>query len=177
VTSWGEKMTDRYTVYPRTLTFLLNAGDVLLIQRSQGARLFPGLYNGVGGHVERGEDVLSAACREVREETGLDTPDLRLRCLLHVNEGAGQPGVLVFVFLGHTQQRDVVESGEGTLHWVPLSQVGKLNLLPDLLPLLTKILERPDDMCPTFARSTISADSNTWEIHFEMHPGAGRVSV
>jgi 8-oxo-dGTP diphosphatase len=58
-------MEGRYTVYPRTLTFLLQGGDVLLIQRSPNARLFPGLFNGVGGHVERGENVLSAARREV----------------------------------------------------------------------------------------------------------------
>jgi NADH pyrophosphatase NudC (nudix superfamily) len=64
------QMEGRYTAYPRTLTFLLQGGDdVLLIQRSPNARLFPGLFNGVGGHVERGENVLSAARREVHRCT------------------------------------------------------------------------------------------------------------
>lgn len=160
-------MKKRYMVYPRTLTFLLNGErDVLLIQRSPDARLFPGMFNGVGGHIERGENVLSAAQREVHEETGLDVPDLMLRCLLHVDEGGDRPGVLVFVFVGNAEQRDVVESSEGSLHWVPLEGIGELNLMPDLPPLLDRILTLPASTAPIFARSNISADGDNWEIHF-----------
>ncbi len=158
-------MTERYAVYPRTLTFLLDGDDVLLIQRSPGARLFPGVYNGVGGHVERGEDVLSSARREVREETGLDVPELALRCLLHVDEGAGRPGVLVFVFVGQAGRRDVTASSEGTLHWVPLARLHELNLLPDLPPLLARLLSLPPGAAPLFARSTIPP-AGGWAIHF-----------
>jgi 8-oxo-dGTP diphosphatase len=157
-------MTDRYTVYPRTLTFLLDGDDVLLIKRSSRVRLFPGMYNGVGGHVERGEDVLSSARREVREETGLDVPDLSLRCLLHVDEGADRPGVLVFV--GQTERRDVTASDEGSLHWIPSSRVHELDLLPDLPPLLARILDTPLDAAPIFARSTIPPDGGDWQIEF-----------
>jgi 8-oxo-dGTP diphosphatase len=159
-------MSDRYIVYPRTLIFLLNGDDILLIERSPNARLFPGMYNGVGGHVERGEDVLSSAQREIREETGLDVPDLSLRCLLNVDEGADRPGVLVFVFVGHLERRDVAASSEGTLHWVPLAHIGELNLLPDLPPLLTRVLALPADAAPVFARSTITLDDVGWEIDF-----------
>ncbi len=159
-------MAERYAVYPRTLTFLLDGDEVLLILRSPDAPLFPGLYNGVGGHVERGEDILSSARREVREETGLDVPDLALRCLLHVNEGPTRPGVLVFVFVGWPGQRDVTASGEGTLHWVPLSRLHTLNLLPDLPPLLSRIVSLPPSAAPLFARSTIPPAGDGWEIHF-----------
>jgi 8-oxo-dGTP diphosphatase len=164
-------MKERYVLYPRTLTFLLNGEDILLIQRSPDARLFPGMFNGVGGHIERGENVLSAAQREVHEETGLDVPDLMLRCLLHVDEGADRPGVLVFVFVGHIQQRDVIESSEGTLHWVPLERIGELNLMPDLAPILTRILAPTASMVPIFGRSTISPDGDSWEIHFTTQAG------
>ena len=157
---------DRYMLYPRTLTFLVNGDDVLLIHRSPSARLFPGFYNGVGGHIERGEDVLSAARREVREETGLDVPDLALRSILHVDEGSDRPGVLVFVFVGHTQRRDVIHSAEGTLHWVPLSRISDLNLLPDLPPLLSRVLKPHTDVFPVFAYSTVSQDEGKWEINF-----------
>jgi 8-oxo-dGTP diphosphatase len=159
-------MDERYTLYPRTLTFLLNGDEILLMQRSPEARLFPGMYNGVGGHVERGEDMLSAARREVREETGLDVPDLTLRGLLHVDEGADRPGVLVFIFVGHVQQREVRPSAEGTLHWVPFARIGELTLLPDLPPLLAYVLGHAGDGGPIFARSTIPRDGGAWEIHF-----------
>lgn len=158
----------RYIVYARTLTFLFNENDVLLIHRSAEATLFPGVYNGVGGHIERGEDILSAAQREVREETGLEVTNLSLHGLLHVDEGMDQPGVIVFVFAGHAPQRDVIESSEGALHWIPLEQIGQVNLLPDLPPLLARIVAalRSSSVLPFFAHSTISNDSGEWEIHF-----------
>jgi 8-oxo-dGTP diphosphatase len=153
-------------LYPRTLSFLLSGKDVLLIRRSSRADLFPGVFNGVGGHVERGEDILSAARREVREETGLDVSDLSLRCVLHVNEGTDRPGVLVFVFVGHTQDRGVAESSEGTLHWVSLAHINELNLMPDLPPILNRVLAIPEDAQPLFARSVISPDEGIWDLQF-----------
>jgi 8-oxo-dGTP diphosphatase len=161
-------MEERYTAYPRTLTFLLREGEVLLIQRSSTARLFPGLFNGVGGHVERGENILAAARREVYEETGLNVTNLMLHCLLHVDEGADRPGVLVFVFVGHVQQRDVIDSSEGTLHWVPLERIEELSLVPDLPLILTRILTLPASEAPQYAHSAISPDGNrlhklSWE--------------
>jgi 8-oxo-dGTP diphosphatase len=153
-------------LYPRTLTFLLSGKDVLLIHRSPHADLFPDVFNGVGGHVERGEDILSAARREVAEETGLDVPDLSLRCILNVDEGADRPGVLVFVFVGHTEQRDVVASSEGNLHWIPLARINDLDLMPDLPPILNRVLALPYDAQPLFARSVISPDEGIWKIQF-----------
>jgi 8-oxo-dGTP diphosphatase len=165
-------MEERYTAYPRTLTFLLREREVLLIQRSSTARLFPGLFNGVGGHVERGENVLAAARREVLEETGLNVANLMLRCLLHVDEGADRPGVLVFVFVGHVQQRNVIDSYEGTLHWVSLERIEELSLVPDLPLILPRILTLPKSEAPQYAHSTISPDGNTlhklsWETAHE----------
>jgi 8-oxo-dGTP diphosphatase len=140
-------MTDRYTVYPRTLVFLLNGENVLLIKRSERARLFPGLRNGIGGHVERGEDVLASALREVREETGLEVDRLSLCGVMHIGESqyhdapaSGGPGALVFIFVGHTDSRQVRASDEGELAWVPLDQLDDVALMPDLHDLLPRVL-------------------------------------
>lgn len=143
----------RYTVYPRTLIFLLHGSDVLLIKRSPRARLFPGLFNGLGGHVERGEDVLSAARRELREESGLDISDLRLRAVVHVNEAPNRPaapGALVFVFVGHTHQRQVQPSAEGELVWMPVHQLPEHEAAPNLKPLLHAVLHLSNDRAPLF---------------------------
>ena len=81
---------DKEALAPATLaavTIPVNAnGDVLLTQRA-----FRGMYDGMwvfpGGHVDVGESLMSAAVREVREETGLGVDGASLQPLA-VWEGA-----------------------------------------------------------------------------------------
>ena len=86
---------DRYSVIPRTLIFITRDDAVLLLKGSPTKRLWPGLYNGVGGHIEKGEGVLSAARRELKEETGLDVKQLWL-CGTVTVDLAGNTGILFF---------------------------------------------------------------------------------
>ena len=75
----------RYQVIPRTLCFVTQGMTSCCFRGGPHKRLWAGLYNGVGGHIEPREDVYSAARREIREETGLEVADLRLRALIHVD--------------------------------------------------------------------------------------------
>jgi 8-oxo-dGTP diphosphatase len=151
-------MPVRYAAHPRSLVFLLNGDDVLLIRRSTQARIFPGVCNGIGGHVERGEDVLASAIREVREETGLELQHLWLRGVISIAHsqyrdsaaGENEPGALVFVFVGRTDRREVTASDEGELCWVALDQLHKMQLVPDLYEILPRILARSEDEGPLF---------------------------
>jgi 8-oxo-dGTP diphosphatase len=148
----------RFTVEPRTLVFLLAGDAVLLIERAPTARLFAGYFNGIGGHVERGEDILTAAVREVREETGLVAPALELRGILTVGHSQyddaiqpeAEPGALVFIFVGYVSSRAVTPSDEGRLHWVPLDRLDTVRLMPDLLDLLPRLLGRSQADGPLF---------------------------
>ena len=87
----------RWLVIPRTLCFVTHGDDVLLLKRASHKRVYPGLYNGVGGHLERDEDPLTGAVREIQEETGLELASVRFYGAIHVDAGASN-GILVFVF-------------------------------------------------------------------------------
>ena len=142
----------RYTVVPRVLCFLRWGNEVLLLKGAPGKRRWAGRYNGIGGHVERGEDPLQAARREVREETGLEVADLRLAGIVHVGLAQG-PGVLLFVFAGEAPSRRVRPSGEGALEWVLPEAVERLPVMEDLPVLLPRVLAVAAGAPPFLARS------------------------
>ena len=127
---------DRYRVIPRTLVFIRWGARVLLMRRADHVAVWPGYFNGVGGHVEPGEDLLAAARREVAEETGLVLSELDLAGLVHISDIEHRDGVLVAVFTATTEDGHVTASAEGALHWVPLEEATRLQLVPDLFEIL-----------------------------------------
>ncbi|MCA9913864.1 MAG: NUDIX domain-containing protein [Anaerolineae bacterium] len=144
----------RWIVIPRTLCFVFNGENVLLMQRAPHKRVFPNKYNGLGGHIERDEDPLTGARREILEESGLEVTDLRLRGVHNIHAGEVS-GIMLFVFTAYSDTRDFVDDGrEGTLHWVPISKLENTDLVEDLPLILPRILAMRDDVAPYFAHVT-----------------------
>ncbi len=147
-----DKSQGRYHVVPRTLCFVTYGTDVLLLKGAPTKPIWPNRYNGVGGHVERDEDIFSAAVREVTEETGLTVEDVRLRAVINVDTDDPQAGILLFVFTARARSQDVRPSQEGVLEWVPQARILEYDLVEDLAELLPKILALGLDDQPLFGR-------------------------
>ncbi len=149
----GADATDnRWLIIPRTVCFVTHGNDILLLKRGEHRRVFPGRYNGVGGHIERDEDPLSGAIREIHEETGLEVSNIRFRGVIHVDTGL-PTGIIVFVFSAEALNQLFVDSEEGTLEWVPRDRVYDLPLVEDLPLLLPLILDNSTEQ-PFFAHTS-----------------------
>ena len=101
-------------VIPYCLVYLKSRGKVLLIRKAVG-RSHEGEWIGLGGKLELGEDPMSSAVREFREESGLTLVDPKLRgTLIWIDEV--QCGI-IHIFTGTRWSGSVSESEEGELRW------------------------------------------------------------
>jgi 8-oxo-dGTP diphosphatase len=136
----------RYQFIPRVLVFLSRGEDILLIKGAPTKRVWPNLYNGLGGHVERGESIWQAAHREIDEESGLSAKGLWLCATVAINTGDAEAGILMFVFRGEAEG-EMKASDEGGLEWVSPTRLPDLDMVEDIPTLLPRILamQRADE--------------------------------
>jgi len=138
----------RYQLVPRVLCFVFHGGSVLLLRGAANKKIWPGKYNGLGGHVERGETVHAAAEREIQEEAGLAVQDLRLRGIVTIDTGE-DAGIGLYVSTAEAHDRATRASAEGSLEWVPPERVAALDCVEDL-PTLLHRLTAADAEAPPF---------------------------
>lgn len=107
-----------------TLCFLTRQDQVLMLHRLNPPNA--GLWNGVGGHIEPGEDPHTACLREVREETGYRLRKCRFRGILTWDGFETPPGGLYIYTAAIPFSARPASSGldhEGRLEWKPLEWV------------------------------------------------------
>lgn len=120
-----------YTPIVATLGYVLSPSRdrVLMIHRNareQDHHL--GKYNGLGGKLERDEDVLEGMRREIREEAGIECEALALRGTISwPGFGKGGEDWLGFVFLVERfRGTPLAHNPEGALEWVELQRLMEL---------------------------------------------------
>jgi 8-oxo-dGTP diphosphatase len=135
-----------YTPILATLGYVFSpdGGRVLMIHRNKNPNDHHyGKFNGLGGKLEPGEDVVAGMKREIREEAGIECTALELRGTISW-PGFGKSGEDWFGFLFRITNYDGEPhrgNDEGELVWVDVDRIASLNLwdgdrlfLPLILP-------------------------------------------
>ena len=131
---------NRYKVIPRTLIFLQHKESILLIKGADTKKIWPKLLNGIGGHIEKNEDIYCAAKRELFEETGISNVHLQFcgTIIIDLNKDSG---ILIFIFKGNAESEDYQSGSEGELNWIKLDEINNYALVEDLYKLIPKLFE------------------------------------
>jgi 8-oxo-dGTP diphosphatase len=122
-----------FTPIVATLGYILSPDGrrVLLVHRTKRtADAHHGKYNGLGGKLEAGEDIVACLRREVREESGLECEQLQLRGTISW-PGFGKQGEdwFGFIFLIERYSGEPwPENADGALEWVEIERVDQLPL-------------------------------------------------
>jgi 8-oxo-dGTP diphosphatase len=122
-----------YTPILATLGYVLSPDgqSVLLIHRNtRPDDIHFGKYNGLGGKLDSGEDVVSGMRREIREEAGIEAQELALRGTISW-PGFGKDGQDWFGFIFRVDRwsgTPLTGNHEGALEWMPLARLPELNM-------------------------------------------------
>ncbi len=108
-----------------SLIYIRKNNKTLMIKKKIGKEY---LYNGVGGKLEREETPERCAIREIKEETGLLANSLNFRGYITFPHFDKLGDWLVFIYECYDFSGEIIESEEGSLHWIADDNILNLNL-------------------------------------------------
>ena len=128
--------------------FLKRDGLYLLMKRGLDRKRFPGLWSNIGGGIEAHElyDPQQACLREILEESGIQPHEvfnleLRYVIISRIKDVLRYS----YIYFGETDAVELMETEEGTLHWVPEDELLDREYSPTFTAMMRHYLETPED--------------------------------
>ncbi len=128
-------------------SFIHSEGKIIILRRSQKVGTHPQKWAGVSGYLEKKEEPLTRALREIEEETSLTQGMLKL---IKTSEPIGIPDSeadifwVIYPHLFNTQKSEIKTDWEHTEYrWIYPRDLPKYDVVPGLNETLQKVLPTP----------------------------------
>ena len=114
-----------------TTGVVLWRGKLLILKRKDDDDSYPGVWDCIGGHFEKGESAEECMLREAREEAGQTMKIVRGGPLIEFLDEYGRAVAVPFI-LRPDPRRRIVVSEHSEFRWIGLGQVPDYEIVPDL---------------------------------------------
>ena len=138
--------------------FIRKNNKYLVLRRSPLKRWAAGVAHPVGGKIDLNEDPLTAAKREVLEETGLTVKNIKLEAVVfEIKPVKAEIGNwMIFHFSGDYDSGEIIETQEGELVWLTADEFKQEKLFPSVGAIIDKIFD--PSLGTVFARFEYKTD-------------------
>lgn len=129
-----------------TLCYLKQNGNYLMIKKNDDGGQSAGKYLGVGGKLEPGESPDECAKREIKEETGYEVLDLKLRGIVTFLSDVWEDEIMFLYSAEQLEGELRNDCDEGRLYWIEEDKVLDLPAWEGDKYFLKPLLEGEDDI-------------------------------
>lgn len=114
-----------------TTGVVLKRRKLLILKRKDDDDSYPGVWDCVGGHFEKGESAEECMLREAKEEAGQEMKIVNVGPLIEYLDAYGRAVAVPFV-LRPDPDKAIVPSEHSEFRWIGLSEVKSYDIVPDL---------------------------------------------
>lgn len=123
--------------------FVKKGNKFLMLERDSNKRIMPGVLMACGGKREFNEGLFEAARREIKEETGLNIKNLRIRVAGNAYlEDLDEEFYFHFIFADYQAGTVIKNMPEGKLIWMNVEEIlNHPNLLSEIKKIGTELFD------------------------------------
>ena len=115
-----------------------NKNEMLFLERS--FEPMKDMFTGVGGKTKFDEDINMSCLREIKEETGLNAKNLKLKGIVKTILDGYDSSWILFVYTSDEFNGKQIDCPEGKLKWIKINEIYNLNLIGFIREIMPFIL-------------------------------------
>ncbi len=130
-----------------TLCFVEEDGKYLMLNRIKSPNM--GLWNGLGGKIEEGEEKFESVKREVLEESGLELVETTFHGEVYWHSEDFSGGLYVFTGKANKSMKTPQRREEGLLDWLPIEWVldkNNMGIVSNIPIFMKELLEKKEKL-------------------------------